>query len=191
MPDAAGTTRRWILLLRGINVGGAGRLAMADLRTCLAGAGFTDVQTYVQSGNVVLDAAAAMDADDVGTSAGDAIETAVGFRPAVLVRSVEQMDATIADSPYRSAGDAEPKTVHYFFLVTRPDDDLDLDGLGELAVDGEEFTTGDDVIHLLAPNGVGRSKFVAALTRRLGNDATARNHRTVMRLVELTATDEE
>ena len=171
---AAMTT--WIVLLRGVNVGGRNRLPMAALRELLAEVGFENVHTYIQSGNIVLDSPDG-DPDSVARSVQGAIEERFGFAPHTFVLDIDAFDAAIAANPF-SRGDEDPKAVHFFFLA-EPDPTADLDGLRELATQGEEFVLTEGVFYLHTPNGFGRSKVVERLHRFIGVETTARNHRSV------------
>ena len=83
-----------VLLLRGINVGGTGKLPMADLRAILARLGARDVQTYIQSGNVVF-------SGDVEENAlGDAIETDFAFRPRIMIFPADHLHRVARDNPF-------------------------------------------------------------------------------------------
>lgn len=166
----------WIVLLRGVNVGGRHKLPMAELRELLVEVGFQSVRTYIQSGNVVLDSPGG-DRDSVASSIRDAIEERFGFAPHTFVLDVDAFDAAIAANPF-SQGDEDPKAVHFFFLA-KPDPTADLDGLRELATQGEEFVLTDAVFYLHTPNGFGRSKLVERLHRFIGAETTARNFRSV------------
>ena len=167
----------WIVLLRGVNVGGRHKLPMAALRELHAEAGFENVRTYIQSGNIVLDSADG-DRDSVARSVQRAIEERFGFAPHTFVLDVDAFDAAIAANPF-SQGDEDPKAIHFFFLA-EPDPTADLDGLRDLATQGEEFVLTGEVLYLHTPNGFGRSKLVERLHRFIGAETTARNHRSVM-----------
>lgn len=84
-----------IALLRGINVGGHGTLAMADLRDILERLGATDVATYIQSGNVVFRG------DITGAAISDAVKTAKGFRPKCMTPGKDSLAQIVADNPFR------------------------------------------------------------------------------------------
>jgi uncharacterized protein (DUF1697 family) len=98
-----------IALLRGINVGGHGRLPMAKLRDILVACGARDPQTYIQSGNAVF--RGAVEAEELA----QAIERAKGFRPRAMVLTRQELSATIAGNPFSEAT-AAPKTLHVYFL---------------------------------------------------------------------------
>ena len=165
-----------IVLLRGVNVGGRHKLPMAALRELLAEVGFQNVRTYIQSGNIVLDSPDG-DRDSVARSVRDAIEGRFGFAPHTFVLDVGALDAAIAANPF-SRCDQDPKAVHFFFL-SEPNPAADLDGLRELATQGEEFVLTERVLYLHTPNGFGRSKLVERLPRFIETETTARNLRSV------------
>lgn len=172
-----------IALLRGVNVGGRS-LPMAELREDLAGLGLEDVRTYIQSGNVVF---RDPDRTDDGASAAriaDAIEDRHGFRPRVLVLSVDRFRAALEANPFPEA-EAAPRTLHLFFLAEEAPREVDLGALEALSTDTERFHLGDRVFYMHAPDGFGRSKLAANAESLLGVPATARNWRTVARLREM------
>ena len=175
---------RWIALFRGINVGGSNVLPMKDLVALLEGLGCTDVKTYIQSGNAVFGM------DEVDGSAlderiGDAVMTAHGFRPRVIVLTSEQLQQAVAANPFPEA-EAEPKSLHLFFLSRRPVSP-DLEALYAIKADSESFVLAEDVFYLHAPDGIGRSKIAARAERLIGVDVTGRNWRTVTKVLEMAA----
>lgn len=172
----------YIALLRGINVGGNNKLPMKELRQLLTDKGFADVQSYIQSGNVVFRHAPA-DLDVIAQATRDAIMAQFGFQPAVMVLEANALQAAAAENPF-PAGEAEPKTLHLYFLAAAPPAP-DLDALDQLKTETESFALIDDVFYLYAPDGIGRSKLAEQVERRLGVAATARNWRTVSKLLDM------
>lgn len=178
----------WIALLRGINVGAANRLPMAELREQLSGLGFEDVATYIASGNVVFGANGDPDADEAAALArriATTIETHHGFRPRVLVLSVPEFRAAMEANPFPDA-ESEPKTLHLYFLAEQPAD-FDASAFEAVASPSERWELGDHAFYLHAPDGIGRSKLAARVESLLGVPATARNWRTVTRVREMAA----
>ncbi|MEO0652015.1 MAG: DUF1697 domain-containing protein [Planctomycetota bacterium] len=173
----------WVVLLRGINVGGRNKLPMADLRALLEGLGAEGVQTYIQSGNAVL-RSTERSAARLERAIAEGIEAGRGFRPGVMVLRKAVIDAALAGNPFTHA--AEPKHVHVCFLAQRPKAGT-FDDLLELAAADEEAQLEGQLLYLHAPSGMARSKLAAAVERRLGVEATARNLRTVEALAELAA----
>lgn len=179
----------WVALLRGINVGGANRLPMAELRSDLEGLGLNDVQTYIQSGNVVFGSEIESDGDDAGFAEAlalrieAAIEERHGFRPRVLVLPAERFREAMEANPFPEA-EAEPKTLHLYFMP-EPPGDVDLPALEAVASPTERVRLGDRVLYLHTPDGFGRSKLAGRAEALLGVPATARNWRTIARLREM------
>lgn len=169
----------WVVLLRGVNVGGKNKLRMAPLRALLADAGFGEPRSHLQSGNLVLESE--LGAEEVSASVGDAIEDEHGFRPEVLALSVDELSEALAANPY--AGE-DPRRVQLFFLAESAAD-ADLEPLEALRAQSEAFVLGEGVFYLHAPDGIGRSKLAARCERLLGVAATARNLRTASALLEL------
>ena len=95
-----------VLLLRGINVGGHGKLPMGDLRGILKGLGAQNVATYIQSGNAVFDGR--LTADDIT----QAIEEKAGFRRPAIVLPGPDFQAVLGENPFGPEAEADPKSVH-------------------------------------------------------------------------------
>ncbi|MEM1179632.1 MAG: DUF1697 domain-containing protein [Acidobacteriota bacterium] len=174
----------FIALLRGINVGGKNVLPMKDLKALVAGLGAGDVRTYIQSGNVVFEAADG-DAETLGERLGEAIEADRGFRPQTLVLTAQELRDLAAVNPYPEAV-AEPKTLH-LFVLERPPASPDLESLRAIQRDTERFELVGRCFYLHAPDGIGRSKLAAKAEKALGVPTTARNWRTVEKLLELSS----
>ena len=173
---------RFVALIRGINVGGTGKLPMADLRDLMDGLGWTDVQTYIQSGNAVFSTDGTADA--LGQALSDAIEKRFGFRRPVLVLSAPAFGQALAANPYAEEAARAPKSVHLFFLLG-PARAPDLDALEALRAPDERFALMGNVLYLNAPSGIGRSKLAAKIDRHLGVGTTARNYSTFRALADM------
>ena len=171
----------WVLMLRGVNVGGAGRLPMAAFRDMLRGLGLADVQTYIQSGNAVF--RSDLPAAELEAAIGAGIEASFGFRPALFLREARQLAAALAENPFPEAAET-PKSLHLFFLATAAPG-ADLAALAALAAPSEAFHLSDTVFYLHAPEGIGRSALAERLPRHLKVPMTARNLRTVAALADM------
>ena len=163
-----------IVLLRGINVGGHNKLPMVELKDILTGLGARDVQTYIQSGNAVMQGGIAADA------IADAIEKAKGFRPKVMVLPLGTF-AKIANASGFPTDDG--KALHIWFLSDKPD--FDTAKADALAIPSESYLVMDQAVYLHAPAGIGRSKLAAKIENLAGVPATARNWNTVRKLLAL------
>ncbi len=172
-----------IAFLRGINVGGRHSLPMKELIVLFEAQGCTDVKTYIQSGNVVYRHARGnvrLLADDIGS----AILASHGFQPRTLILTKDDLKHAVAANPFPQAAD-DPKTLHLFFLADLPTSP-ELDAMTEIKADNEKFSLADKVLYLYAPDGIGRSKLAGKVEKLIAVDATARNWRTVNKVLELT-----
>ncbi|MCK6212014.1 DUF1697 domain-containing protein [Georgenia sp. EYE_87] len=180
----------FVALLRGINVGGHNRIAMADLRDVVADLGHRDVATYVGSGNVVL-TSDRTDGEQLGSELADAVRERLGVAPAVLVRPAAELEEVVAANPY--PGEPDPKKVHAVFLPAPPDDDARralATALARAADRGsrDEAQVVGRVLYLHTPDGFGRSVLADLLARGAGSSGTARNWATVTKLLEMCRT---
>ena len=159
----------YVTLLRGVNVGGHGKLPMADFRKMLADLGYGAVKSYIQSGNATFTSDDA--ARDIARAVSDGIHERFGFRRPVIVRSLPEFQQAIRASPFTPA---EGKKLHLIF--TQGDITLDARGLQALCTAGEEFALIGSTLYLHTPHGFGTSKAAAKLEKFLQAEAfTARN----------------
>ena len=184
---------RYVALLRAVNVGGR-LLPMAALRSGLSEAGFAEVATYIQSGNVIFTAprrSPSALADEV-----DAIARHIsGLDVDTVVMTEADLRRVIDKNPYRDAATRDPKTVHALFTRSpllpaarawvAKAEAAARDKGGE-----DETTVREAVVYLHAPNGIGRSDLAARLVRGAASGVigTMRNWRTVEKLLELCGT---
>ena len=172
----------FVALFRGINVGGHNKLPMRELNDLLTGLGLQDVATYIQSGNVVF-ASDESDRAALSDRIRQAVHQSHGFAPQVLLLTAEEFAQAAAANPYPEA-EEEPKTVHLYFLEEAPSNP-DLKKLAALKLDNEHFTLVGKVFYLYAPDGIGRSKLAAGVENAMGVAVTARNWRSVGRVLEM------
>lgn len=170
---------RWIILLRGVNVGGHNKLPMADFRDLLTRLGFRDVATYIQSGNAVL----STDDTVMPATISDAIEERFGFSVDVFSLRREWFEKALAENPFPQALD-DPKTLHLVFIGIGQQS-FEAADLAVFATNGEEFRIKDGIIYLFTPNGYGRSKLAEKLPRMIKTTYTARNLRSCLKIAEL------
>lgn len=174
---------RFIALLRGVNVGGRGRMAMSDLREAMLDLGHGDVETYLQSGNAVF-TSSGTDTASLAAGIERTLEDRLGVDIRVLVRSPDEVAGLVASNPFAPAAATEPAKLHLAFLSDGPDPER-LAGLDSKTFAPDRFHPGERALYLWYPNGAGRSKLTGSLLeRRLGVTATARNWNTVLALVE-------
>ena len=165
---------RYVALLRAVNVGGTGKLPMADVKAMCLDAGFTRVETYIASGNVVFESkgAAKVKAELEARLAAYA-KKPVG----VVLRTAAEMAAVLKANPFPKA---EPKFTYAIFLDQRPPRDALEHAVGQ---SDEEMRLGAREIFVHYPSGMGRSKLRIPATKT----GTARNMNTIAKLAEIAA----
>ena len=119
----------------------------------------------------------------VDTSLIPADEAQFDFAPQVLLLTVERLAAIASENPYPEA-EATLKFLHVWFLTEKAGNP-DIDAMNSIKAENEQFTLTDDALYLHAPDGIGRSRLAAKIDRHLGVSTTARNWRTVMKLLDL------
>lgn len=172
----------WIALFRGINVLGDRLLPMKDLATLLEREGFEGVRTYIQSGNVVFQSSKGT-SNSLAKRIGNLVLKSYGFHPQVFVLSVRELTSAAATNPFPKA-EADPKALHLFFLSELPRSP-DLESLSRVRTGREAFRLKGRVFYLHTPDGFGVSKLAARAERFIGVGTTARNWRTVSKLLEM------
>jgi uncharacterized protein (DUF1697 family) len=178
-------------LLRGINLAGRNRMAMANLRSVVESLGHSDVATYIQSGNVVFTAAdPAAGSDTLAAELEKAIAVELGVAPRVTVRSSAELAEVEAANPF--ADEPNPKLVHAFFLLDEPGPDVaafvtEAQAKAAAAGSRDEARIVGRTLYLHTPDGFGRSELAAQLSKGGRNPVagTARNWATVRKLLEM------
>jgi uncharacterized protein (DUF1697 family) len=172
----------FVTLLRGVNVGKANRVPMADFRVLLQGLGYTGVETLLNSGNAVFRAAKGTSAQHAAAIAA-AVSTKLKVSVPVVVKSAKEfagivagnslVDATQDHSRFLVAFVQDPKTLSTF------------DALAPLVSRPELFLRGSNAVYLYCANGILESKSASALLGRIGRAGTTRNWATVLKLQAL------
>jgi uncharacterized protein (DUF1697 family) len=172
--------RSYVALLRGINVGAHNRVPMADVRSLMAGLGYEDVRTHLQSGNVIFRAPDAATAD-VERAIADRLEADLGLPVAVLVRTDDEFREVVAGNPV--VGE-DPARLMVLFLSEPLGHKLTEIDPARYAP--EVFALRPAEIYLYCATGILESPLLKLFSeRRLGCAVTARNWRTVTRIAEL------
>jgi uncharacterized protein (DUF1697 family) len=173
---------RLLALLRAVNVGGR-KLPMAELRDLCATLGWTDVLTYIQSGNVVFTANANAQAAEADLE--QAIEQEFGLDVPVVVRSAAQWTKLVDSNPFGKAAQEEPNRLQLLVSKRPPAADA-AQKLMERALAGEQVEAVPGGLWFHFPEGVARSKLTPSLIdKACGSPATGRNYRTVQRLRDM------
>ena len=173
---------RYVVLLRGINLGSVNRISMPPLRDALAASGFGNVRTYVQSGNIVLDSE--LDGDRLAARLTELLRSQFDLSVPVVTRTRDELAAVVALDPLGHVA-TEPKRYQVSFLSAEPDPSV-VERMAGLVTDGEAFAAHGRELYGWHPNGIARSKLWGGLAdKKLGVVATARNWTTVTSLLEM------
>ena len=169
---------RYIALLRGINVGGHKKLPMAELRTLLESLGFSEVQSYIQSGNVVFSSEREVSSEVIS----NAIEAKYGWHVPVLLITGSVIKKILKDCPFPQ----EEKEKSYFALLFKPPSTEDLEITRSYNFPDEEFYITTKCIYLYCSAGYGRAKTGGNFfEKNLRVTITSRNYRTMIKLLEM------
>ena len=168
---------RWVALLRAVNVGGTGKLSMADLKALCEAAGFTDVRTYIASGNVVF--GSPRSERQVHDDLAARLTAHTGKAAGLLVRSASEMAAVVADDPFPDA----PRNRVIVLFLDEPPTAADLDVV--IGQADEHLALGRREIYVQYPRGMGESK----LRIPAAGAGTGRNMNTVAKLAEMAAAE--
>ncbi|GAB3625796.1 DUF1697 domain-containing protein [Pandoraea terrae] len=165
----------YIALLRAVNVGGTGKLPMAELRKMCESVGFSDVRTYIASGNVVFKSR--LSAKSVKAALKRCLEAYAGKPVGVLIRTGQEMEEVLAANPFKST--APNRTVAIFLDTPPPAETLD----GVSGQQTEEIALGKREIYVHYGTGMADSKLKIPVAKT----GTARNMNTVAKLAEMSA----
>jgi uncharacterized protein (DUF1697 family) len=166
---------KFIALLRAVNVGGTGQLAMADLKSICADAGFDRIETYIASGNVVFECKGT--AKRVQAELESRLYSHARRPIQVFVRTARELQEVLHGNPFPQA---EPRLTYVFFLRSKPSPEATANVLRRV---DEELCAGKREIYVHYPLGMGQSKLVIPAAM----NATARNMNTIAKLVAMSS----
>ena len=169
-----------IVLLRGVMPTGKNKVPMADLRAELTHAGFQNVKTYIQSGNIVLQSN--LNREQLEDRVGEIIKEKIGPDLAIVVRTAEELQQVLDGNPFP---DYDIKRVFFTMFKTYPPKEL-IDKVTEIAYDEEELVITDLAAYLYIPGSAARSVLSTNyLERKLKVSMTARNFNTMTRMIQM------
>ncbi len=172
----------YIALLKGINVGGHKKVPMAKLRELLNSEGFENVQTYIQSGNIILQSSDA--AASVEEKIHKAILSHFGFDVSVIAKTREELQTIFDASPF-----AKEKREKSYFIILNAVPEVGLVQEAEkISYENEEFKIIKNSLYFHSSAGYGKAKFnMNTFERKLNVIGTARNYNTMVKLLSLSA----
>jgi uncharacterized protein (DUF1697 family) len=174
----------YIALLRGINVSGSNIIKMTELKQLFLELGFSNVNTYIQSGNVIFETNLE-EPDKIEQQIKDAINRTFVYKVNVLVLTKNSLETIFASNPFLQKSDIDISKLHVTLLSNEPLSE-GIEQINEMTKNQDEFEIVDNCIYLYCPNGYGNTKLNNNLfEKKLKVSATTRNWNTISKLVEL------
>jgi len=175
--------KTYVALLRGINVSGHKKVPMAELREILSKVGFVNVQTYIQSGNVIFQSTEEKTQKLAGIIQKE-IKKYFDFEVPVLIKTHDELLSIFNNCPFSK----EKKVNSYFTFLYWTPDQLLVENLGELKYPNEEIIISNSCIYFYSSMGYGNTKYNNNFfERKLKVTATARNYKTMLKLLSLSS----
>lgn len=177
---------KYIALLRGVNVGGKNKISMATLKTAFEEIGFSDVMTYINSGNVVF-SSSIPDLSELISMSESAIKDTFGLTIPVMMISAKKLSDTLKNAP-EWWGDADKEVIHYAIFVISPVGVEDIfAAVGEVKPEYEKIAHHEHVIFWSAPlKTFSKARWSKIASSSVNNNVTIRNANTVKKLLLLT-----
>lgn len=176
---------KYIAILRGINVGGKRRLKMDDLKALFRDLGFSDVHTYIQSGNVIFNASEKGSDTTISEKIEEAILQKYDFKVPVIVRTASELKEAIASNPFYTSGNEEVDRLHLTFLKIYPSAE-GIEKARSANYDPDDFKVSGKNVFLSCSGKYSDSKLSNTFFEsKLKVPATTRNWKTVLKLGEL------
>ena len=169
----------YVAFLRGVNLGPNNKISMSALRAMAEDRGYTDVATYINSGNLII--SSSKKAATVEREISNAIKDTFGRPIDVTVRTPAQLKKILAENPYP---DGNPSQVTVAFLTKAPPANAQ-DKVAAVATDHEPFTFAGQDVYVNYSQGIGKSKLAERFSDIIGVSSTVRNIRTVERVLAL------
>ncbi|RIA08643.1 uncharacterized protein (DUF1697 family) [Flavobacteriaceae bacterium MAR_2010_72] len=175
--------KTYIALLRGINVSGQKKVPMAELRQLLTAKGLNEVQTYIQSGNVIFKSLEE-DLQKLELTIHEAIKEGFGYEVPILIKTHNALQRIFEDCPF---SEKIKQNSYFMLLFVSANKDL-VKEISRLSYPEEKFYISNDCIYFHSSKGYGQSKFNNNFfERKLKVIATARNYKTMLKLLSLSA----
>ena len=174
----------FISILRGINVSGQKIIKMDDLRKLYEGLNFTNVRTYIQSGNVIF-GHTLQDLKHLEMQIEEQILQKFGFQVPVMVKEINDLKNIVKENPYSDFKEEGLSKLHVTFLGEKPDQ-IYIDKIKEREYNPDQFIIIGKAVYLFCPNGYGQTKLTNNFfENKLKVKATTRNWRTVNELIRV------
>jgi uncharacterized protein (DUF1697 family) len=176
--------RNYVALLRGINVSGQKKIKMTDLKNLMEIVGFVNVDTYIQSGNIIFDYESNR-TESVAKIIEKSINTKYGFDVPAIILTPADLKNVLKNNPWTNDTTKDPNRTYVTFLAETPLEE-NLSKILNLDYSPEEYIIDGKIIYFFSPAGYGRAKMNNNFfEKKLKVIATTRNWKTVVKLLEL------
>lgn len=175
---------KYVAFLRGINVSGKNSIKMATLKAMFESLGFNNVETYIQSGNVIFEFKPCETAS-LEIKIKEEINKIFGFHIETIVRTKEELINIISNNPLLMEVNIEIDKLHVTLLISKPEEAI-IESLELKKEENEKYIIQGREIYLYCPNGYGNTKLNnAILEKKLKIAATTRNWKTMNKLLDM------
>lgn len=176
---------RYISILRGINVGGKRIISMSDLKQLYAGAGFCNLKTYIQSGNILFDSPSDATDLELATQIEKLIFEAYQFEVPVIIRTITALQEALSENPFYQPQETNIEQLHLTFLKHYPTPEA-LITMENIDFAPDRFKISGNNVYVYCLNNYSDSKLSNQFfEKKLKVPATTRNWKTVVKLLEL------
>ena len=175
---------KYIAMLRGINVSGQKKIKMSDLALIMEKVGLKNVQTYIQSGNIIFDYKPA-NPEKIADIISKCIKGKYEFDVPAIVITPSDIQNVIENNPWKDEDKKDTERIYVTFLSANPSRE-NLSKLSTVQYDNEEFIINKNIVYFYAGSGYGRAKMNNNFfEKKLNVFATTRNWRTILKLSDL------
>ena len=174
-----------ISILRGINVSGQKKILMADLKELYETLGFTNVVTYIQSGNVLFNSDKKYSESELIAQIENAIQEKYDFQVPILVFTIEFLKNIVLNNPFIKEKEIDIEKLHVTYLAEIPAKDK-LEEIKKFDFSPDRFTIVDKTVYVYCPGGYGNTKLSNSFFEsKFKVKATTRNWKTTLKLMEI------
>ena len=174
-----------ISLLRGINMTGYNSVKMKDLSELYMHLGFTGIETYIQSGNVIFSCPESMSSKDISTMLERTIHEKFGYNVPVMIRTIAEIKKLMADNPFLDESNFDASKMAVIFLHVEPSD-AQIRKVSGVSYPPDKFKITGTEIYIYCPNGFGRTKlYTNFFEQKMGVTGTARNWKTISAILQM------
>lgn len=176
--------RKFIALLRGINVSGQKKIKMSDLKIIFEDLSFKKVETYIQSGNVLF-FSDSINNKSLREKIENKIKDQFGYQVQVIIKTPGELNYALRNNPFLNDKKKNDERIYFTFLSEKPSA-VNITKLKEVDYSPEEYSMDRDTVYLFFPNGYGKAKMNNNFfEKKLNVFATTRNYKTVKALFTL------